>query len=281
MNPVTPLPSITIIPNSTTLVFTAISGNEITDDLLNSCANLFSANYGIWGPGAATISKYTKPGERVKITGSKLRTQFVCPPEKTVLVTCIQVDPTLGITSGRLIGHAFTSVWDYIPSGGDPANRTSELVGWVTQLVVDKSFRRRYIATQLLQTLKSNPLFASATVVGLASSHPAACNVLAKYASANLYDVDLAFIRDHAEGILASSSASYLKAAQVRGSLFQADCDSGAVSSAFTSFYVDHDEPLKVLKRYEAKGQWSLGELLDGHEFLAIFPVAPLKPIRL
>ena len=66
MNPVTSPPSIAILPTSpsrTTLVFTATPGNEITDDLLNSCANLFNANYGIWGSGAATISKYTKPGQ--------------------------------------------------------------------------------------------------------------------------------------------------------------------------------------------------------------------------
>ena len=134
------------------------------------------------------------------MSGEKLRTQCVCVPEKTVLVTCIQVDPTLGVTSGHLIGHAFASVWDYSPSNGelvaalqlhakltipgpgDPANHTSELVGWVTQLVVDKSARRRYIATQLLQTLKSHTPFASAMTVGIVSSHPAACNVLAKYA---------------------------------------------------------------------------------------------------
>ena len=83
----------------------------------------------------------------------------------------------------------------------------------------------------------------------------------------------MAFIRNHAERILASSSVNYLKAAQLRGSLFQADCDSGAVSSVFTSFYVDHKEPLEALKQYKAKGRWSLGDLLEGHEFLAIFPV--------
>jgi hypothetical protein len=55
--------------------------------------------------------------------------------------------------------------------------------------------------------------------------------------------------------------------------------DDGAVSSVFTSFYVDHAEPLEALKQYKAMGQWGLGGLLDGHEFLAIFPVVPLSPI--
>ncbi|OJA17315.1 hypothetical protein AZE42_04137 [Rhizopogon vesiculosus] len=240
-------------------------GNEITDDLLKSCASLFNTNYGIWGSTAGTLSQFTKPGEPVRLTSSRLRAQCVSSPEKTLLVTCFRTTPTLG---NQLIGHAFAS---------DPADHNS--VGWVTQLVVDKSVRKRYIATQLLQTLKFHSLFASVKAVGLVSSHPAACNALAKYASANFYEIDLTFIRDHAEGILASSSISYLKAAQLKGSVFQADCDNGALSSVFTSFYVDHAGPLEALEQYKAKGQWGLGDLLDGHEFLVIFPVVPMSPI--
>ena len=47
--------------------------------------------------------------------------------------------------------------------------------------------RRRYIATHLLQTLKTDELFANVTAMGLASSHPASCAVLAKYASKSFY----------------------------------------------------------------------------------------------
>ncbi|OJA12473.1 hypothetical protein AZE42_13628 [Rhizopogon vesiculosus] len=102
---------------------------------------------------------------------------------------------------------------------------------------------------------KYNSLFAPVKAVGLVSSHPAACNALVKYASANLYDIDLAFIGDRAEGILASPSISYLKTAQLKGGVFQADCDDGAASSVFTSFYVDHTESLKALEQYKAKRQ--------------------------
>jgi hypothetical protein len=55
-------------------------------------------------------------------------------------------------------------------------------VGWVTQLVVDKQVRQHYIATQLLQCLKFHDLFSDVDIVGLVSSHPAACNALAKFA---------------------------------------------------------------------------------------------------
>ena len=76
-----------------------------------------------------------------------------------------------------LLGHAFATVWE---SDGC-------VVGWITQLVVDKTTRRRYIATMLLQALKAHPLFSNVTVVGLVSSHPAACHALAKYAGKHKY----------------------------------------------------------------------------------------------
>ncbi|KIM83076.1 hypothetical protein PILCRDRAFT_784269 [Piloderma croceum F 1598] len=155
----------------------------------------------------------------------------------------------------------------------------SGVVGWITQLVVDKTVRKRYIATQLLQTLKAHPLFQNVTVVGLVSSHPAACNALAKYADVGIYSVDLDFIRDNVEKVLTASNTSYLKSAHLRGTLFQVGCDTGAVSSVFTEFYVDHEEPLEALDKFKARGQWCLGELLEGHEYLALFPVAPLSPI--
>ena len=56
------------------------------------------------------------------------------------------------------------------------------VVGWITQLVVDKGSHKCYITTWLLQTLKAHPLFQYVTVMGLVLSHPAACNALAKYA---------------------------------------------------------------------------------------------------
>jgi len=80
------------------------------------------------------------------------------------------------------------------------------------------------------------------------------------------------------EKVLTASDIIYLKGAQLRGSIFQEDNDSGAISSVFTEFYVDHDEPLEALAKFKAKGKWCLGELLKGHEYLAIFPVMPLHP---
>jgi hypothetical protein len=172
------------------------------------------------------------------------------------------------------------------------------VVRWITQLVVDASVRKHYIATQLLQTLKAHPLFQSVTIVGLVSSHPAACNALAKYAGTfylylvgyditnmhwqdvDVYDVDLNFIHDIAADVLASSPIDYLRDVQLSGRLFVEGDSRGAVSCVFTKFYVEHREPLEALEKFKAKGQWCLGELLDGHEYLALFPVPALSPIE-
>lgn len=47
---------------------------------------------------------------------------------------------------------------------------------WVTQLVVDRRFRERGLASNLLNQLKEE----GDNVYGLASSHPAACLAAAK-----------------------------------------------------------------------------------------------------
>ncbi|KAG1746958.1 hypothetical protein EDB19DRAFT_1848448 [Suillus lakei] len=251
-----PLPT---SPSKTSFTYTAMSGTAISDELMRLCAQLFSTNYGIWGEKASSISKYTKSGQPVKMTGSKLRSQSVSIPDHTVLVTCFQHE--------KLVGHAFASVWSF--EGG--------VVGWITQLVVDRSLRKRYIATQLLQTLKAHPLFQSVTAVGLASSHPAACTALAKYTGVGVNAVDLSFICENAAKVLEATPIDYLKGAQLRGDLFQENTGNGAVSSVFTEFYVDHAEPLNVLEKFKASGKWCLGELLEGHEYLALFPVSPLS----
>lgn len=89
----------------------------------------------------------------------------------------------------------------------------------------------------------------------------------------DIYSVDLPFIRDNAAKVLAATHIKYIKNAPLHGILFEGGCDTGVVSSAFTRFYVDHTEPMEVLEKFKARGKWCLGELLDGHEFLALFPV--------
>ena len=78
------------------------------------------------------------------------------------------------------------------------------------------------------------------------------------------------FIRDNAEAIARESPVNYIKDAQLRGSLFDPNDASGAISSVDTSFFVDHTESLEALKWVRGGLDWPLGELLDGHEFLLV-----------
>lgn len=99
-------------------------------------------------------------------------------------------------------------------------------------------------------------------------------------------DIDLAFIRQHAEPILRSSPIPYLRNAKLRGRIFarelgsetgdgegdehgsgmgdgvvDGDGDGDAEGSGDMAFCVDHAEPREVLRRVEGAGRgWVLGE---------------------
>ena len=143
--------------------------------------------------------------------------------------------------------------------------------------------------------LKKRPLFRDITAIGLASSHPSACHALSKYSGMvfvllnviltniyysafNIHTLDLTFCQQNAKAISEASPVGYVKSMELRGSLFQDRCTTGAVSSVFTNFYIDHDEPLEALAAYKTRGEWVLGDLLEGHEYLIILPVPQSVP---
>ncbi|KAF8628989.1 hypothetical protein AX17_005877 [Amanita inopinata Kibby_2008] len=180
------------------------------------------------------------------MSASKLSNQCISVPASTVLAFCTRAD--------ALIEHVFATVWPY--EGGR--------VAWVTQLVVDATVRKRYVATHFLQMLKSHPLFYDIAGIGLAR--------------VKVENVDTNFIAANARKILETTPIDYLKPSNVdlHGSLFETDCKTGAISSAFTKFYVDHKEPSEVLAVFQKAGHWCSGELLDEHEFLVLVPVDKL-----
>lgn len=63
---------------------------------------------------------------------------------------------------------------------------------------------------------------------------------------------------------------SYFKDAELRDNLFDPEDTSGAISSVYTNFFVEHTEPLAALEWVREGVNWPLGGLLDGHEFLFI-----------
>ena len=98
-------------------------------------------------------------------------------------------------------------------------------------------------------------------------------NLTTLFSDVSIKSIDLQFIHDNASNILASTNVEYLTSAELRGSLFQTDHEEGLISSVFTNFFVDHTEPLAALEDFQSRGDWCLGELLDGHEYLLVIPV--------
>ena len=92
-------------------------------------------------------------GKPVKLSARRLKEQYL-PDAAESFYTKVTVD-------GNLAGNAFACRWE---SDG-------KRVCWVTQLVVDKSYRERGLASGLLRSLRTH----TDDIYGIMSSHPAAC----------------------------------------------------------------------------------------------------------
>ncbi|EMD35925.1 hypothetical protein CERSUDRAFT_156662 [Gelatoporia subvermispora B] len=241
--------------------FTITPGPELTAADLATCASFFSEHYGRWSPSPDVDERLrTYPlrwGRPIRMTANKL--QAACLGEiaraRTVLVKFVQDDEPRG--------HVFATAWDC----------DDETVGWITQLVVHRDHRRQYIATGLLAQLKMHPLIAPARFVGVLSSHPVTCHTVAKVFGpplAGIARLPLAPLAAHARTILAASPVPYIAVSAPHGSLFDPACADGSVSSANTTFLIDHAGFRDALELFEARNAWPLGALPQGHEFLVI-----------
>lgn len=92
-------------------------------------------------------------GKPVKLSGRRLRQQCL-PNGSESYHSRISVD-------GVLVGSAFACRWEQ-----DGMN-----ICWITQLVVDKEYRRRGFANGLLRSFRLE----TDDIYGIVSSHPAAC----------------------------------------------------------------------------------------------------------
>ena len=91
----------------------------------------------------------------------------------------------------------------------------------------------------------------------------------------HIADTDLQFVAANARAVLKSTPVAYLRGAELHGTLFgtQQAAGEGVVTSVNTNYWIDHTEPLAVIKAFaqSARG-WPLGNLPEGHEFLVIVP---------
>lgn len=134
---------------STKFTFDTTPAGQVTDDMLEQVATLFSSAYGVWSPDAEQkIGKYCKQGslvqfhllaslkliqfvgKRIGISVERLRKNYLAPGTNSVLVR--------GMADDRLVGHALATRWIY----------EGRQICWVTQLCVNPEYRRKGLATQ-------------------------------------------------------------------------------------------------------------------------------------
>ncbi|KAI9812988.1 MAG: hypothetical protein M1832_006425 [Thelocarpon impressellum] len=206
-------------------------------------------NYGVWGDDAVrVVGPFAKQGSRVKMSKDRLRAQCLPP--------CADCSYVSVHVNGCLARNAFACRWKYL----------DRVVCWVTQLVVDRDYRQRGLATGLLDSLKQD----GDEIYGIVTSHAAACLAAAKAYGRGSNNIDTAFIQDHGPAIMEASPIDYIVDAKPHGSFFDPKVNDGTISSVDTGFFVDHTEPLDALQEAREHMDWPLGDLVEGHEFLLV-----------
>jgi len=245
--------------STTKIYFETFNNDRITDTMLIEAATFFSKNYGVWGPQAAPKLGLIA-GRRVKMSKKTLRTQCIPTDSENIYVRAM-------LEGGELVGNLFATRWTH----------EGENFCWIAQLVVATSFRRRTIATRLLQELLRGERGVVECTFGVLSSQPATIMACLRAFGAGLEEVDLRVTRDWARSVMDSCPVRYVREARLHGSLFRGENvaaaadDDGAVSCAFTDFRVAHEEMLEVLRNVGDRGlAWPFGVLLEGCEFLVL-----------
>jgi len=161
--------------------------------------------------------------------------------------------------TNTLAGHAFARRFPVSALEGAELPKSGNRVPlegfalWITQLVVNKNYRRRGVAAHLISTA----LDGKDICAGLVTSHPYAVRAL-ENACRKACNVDFTF--RWGQTILGICGVEYLRELVVTN-------ENCAVN---TNFYVDHTEVNQIIERMGAEGRWFLGSLEDGEEFVAV-----------
>ena len=213
-----------------------LAHDRIPVELLVRCAKLFSEQYGVWGPLGP------RPGHPVTMSASALRKNLL-DADGTFLVVAIDED------CDAVAGHAFARRF-----------AVPELLGrsalWITQLVVNSSYRNRGIGAHLISTA----LDPRDVCAGLATSHPYAVRALEK---ATRKECVVDFVRIWGQTVLDASGVPYL-----HGRVVSLGLGSTAGCRIDTQFFVDHTEVNGILETLDER--WKLGRIADGEEFVAL-----------
>ncbi len=226
-------------------------GVAITNEIIAAGADLFSQNYGVWGPQAAAkmTIKRLKQGNRIQMSPSNLVQQILPSSGQNKYVRASR--------DGELIGNVFGTRWFC----------DKKAVMWVTQLCVKSGYRSQGVAKMLLKALYDDEY-----AVGVLSSHAHAILAVSHICGKSV-KTDFTMAQNRAKTIIKSCPVQYVRNAKLHGSLFE-EVKDGSVSCAGTNFWVDHKEPLEALAAVRSRGTlWPFGELPHGHDFLVLVEV--------
>lgn len=107
-------------------------------------------------------------GSHIRLSKEKLRAEYL-PDDGDGRSTCSSYVRV--VVNGTLAGNAFACRWKY-----NNNNNNQKTICWVTQLVIHHDYRKRGLATGLLNHLRNS----DDDIYGIMSSHPAACLAAAK-----------------------------------------------------------------------------------------------------
>jgi len=215
------------------LRFSRISKQDVSQELLAECAELFSAHYGTWSHDHPNSLLRGKP---IQLSAERIRTYLT-------------QDGWIAIArgaDGELRGYAIAAWMKY---------RGTTTISWVTQLVVHTEHRRRSIGFRLLTSIWG---FSDHFAWGIASASPYAIRTLEKATRRLCLPQEIQ--KHEAARIKALDTIEYLRGKKVRVSKEQSIID--------TEFCQDLAGIAKLLEH--DKQPWMLGDLPACHEWLGM-----------
>lgn len=225
-----------------------IESELYNNDLINELSELYSNHYGFWG---ATSGRQ---GKRIKLLPSKLREWTEM--DNTYIATARK--------SGTLVGYAI-AVQSY-----KNMKKKTDVISWVTQLVVHEEYRQHGIGKELLFSFWG---FSNNYAWGIMSSNPYAIRALEK---ATYRRVEPSLIKSKEKGLrrFGIKNVSYLD----KNTEFNITTKKSSVNTKFPSDISKVNEKLENVTKNDIP--WLLGEIEEGWEWFA-FTFNTQKKIRL
>lgn len=192
--------------------------------ILACCSELFSTWYGTWGPLGYS------PGNSVKLSVKRLINDYLTDEYCGI---------SLAVLDNICIGYAIYKRFNH-PLGK---------MCWITQLVVNPTYRKLGCATQLIQQAANGCIG-----VCIVSSHPGAIKAVEK-AMNNVYNTQA--VELYGKSFIQHANIPYIKPESL-------DVNNYKIN---TQFYVDHTEINQIIANDEC---WGLGYLDDGEEYFVV-----------